>query len=131
MRSYAVVRLQCELIGLVMLLSGIAGVFLSFYLGFWNVISAGCWITALVPFLLCRPLAEVGIWTATVTLVVAHAVGAMCALYALAGIFFGPVALWELAVYAPRAPERLTEGAFLFAAGYALPGAFWLRIFLS
>ncbi|VDS10072.1 hypothetical protein PARHAE_03283 [Paracoccus haematequi] len=129
--SYAMMRLKYELIGLVMLVVGVGGIIGSYTLGFFNWPSAGCWILGLIPFLQGRRYSEAGVWMGTVILVVAHAVGAMCALYAFAGIFMSPLAIWELAVYAPRDPSKLGEGAFLFVFGYVLPGVVWLKLFLG
>lgn len=129
--SYAMMRLKFELIGFVMLAVGVGGITASFYLGFWNWQSAGAWIVGLMPLLKARRYSEAGVWTGTIMLGFAFLIAAICVLYCLAGLCFSPLALWELAVYAPRDPARLGEGAFLFVVGYVLPAVVWLRIFLE
>ena len=128
---YLARRLKYEAIGLMLLIAGVTGVIAPFFTGFWNPTSAAYWIAGLIPFIMCRRLAGAGIWTGMITLVCGFGVGAMCVLYALTALCLSPLVLMELAVYAPRAPEKLGEGAFLFAAGYALPGVIWLKLFLD
>lgn len=129
--SYGAMRSKWELVGIAVISVGIGGIAGSFLLGFFNVASSASWIIGLVAFLRARELSEAGVWTGHVALALAHAVGAMCALYAFAGIFLAPMAVFEIAVYAADNPALLTQGAAMFVFGYVLPAIVWLKIFLE
>lgn len=129
--SYGALRSKWELVGIAVIAVGVGGIAGSFVMGFFNIISAVSWIVGLIAFLRARELSEAGVLTGHIALVLAHAVGAMCGLYAFAGIFLAPMAVFEVAVYAADDPALLTGGAFMFVAGYVLPAIVWLKIFLE
>lgn len=129
--GYAVRRLKGETLGAAAIAIGIGGIYGSYAAGFFNIPSAACWIVGLIALLRARELSEAGLWTGHAGLVLAHGVGAMCALYAFAGIFLAPMALFEVAVYAADDPALLTQGAAMFVFGYVLPAVIWLKIFLE
>ena len=129
--GYADRRVIGEFVGIAILAAGLAGVYMSFSLGFSNIPSATCWILSLIAFGVFRDLDGYGLWSARAGLIIAHAVGAMCVLYALAGVFLSPAALLQLAVYAPKDPSQLIGSAFFFEVTYVMPGVIWLRRFLE